>query len=135
MCWYNPFMVWQNYGIRITQCHPECYRLGTQIIRPECGKLCGGKAKMLHRVSPASCLLSPLESIYLPSHTLVTLISRHTSTSSSAFPTLHLYKNIQVSGPCAGAGSGAVKPRPHLLNHYHPALILLSTTRAFTQSS
>ena len=50
-----------------------------------CGVVGFRKAKTIHRVSPANWVLSALESIYLPSHTLVTSISQYIATTSSHF--------------------------------------------------
>ena len=100
VCRYNLFMVWQKYKIKISTYPPEDLQLATQLVRPECGEMCvgdgGGKAKMIHRVSPANWMLSALESIYLPQQISVTLFFQHTSTTPSYFSTIHLYKNIHV---------------------------------------
>ena len=139
VCWYNLFMVWQKYEIRITKYPPKGFRLATQFLRPKCVKMCGGQGGKKGQdvtqgvtswlpAKPPREYLPPIThscNFYLSTYfNLLILLSNHTS----------LQGNL-LQGPCAGAGSGAVKPRPHLLNHYHPALILLSATPAFTQSS
>ena len=102
------------------------------------------KAKMIHKVSPADCVLSAYKSIHLLQYPLVTFFqhshfeqhsSQHTSTISSDFPPHTRSHNPAKQTLSFHTTPNITKPPPKTPSPAHPSTFLSATMRWFHKTS